>query len=164
MSVLRKILYSYVFLLSLPLWASSSFGDEWILSSDLDDVKVWQLKADPNVTGSLQKKKPLKKLDWSQVGTENFFKGFEKNKIKMLSYIGITEWKAEKYRWKELPTGHELKIEGHYVDSSNKKIAFTEVHHYQELKTIQILQTRPVSTKAKYVEDFFNYINDQVLK
>src|SRR5690606_37208661 len=103
MSIYRKAVYSFVFLISLPIWASSSFAERWILSSELDDVKVWQLKSDPDVTGSLQEKKPSRKLDWSKVGTESFFKDFEKDKIKMLSYIGITEWKAEKYQWKELP-------------------------------------------------------------
>lgn len=164
MSVFRRTLYSFVFLISFPLWASSSFGEDWILSSDLDDVKVWQLKTNTDVTGSWQEKKPSKKLDWSKVGTEDFFKDFEKDKIRMLSYIGITEWKAEKYQWKELPSGHELTIEGHYLDSGHKKIAFTEVYLFQKFKTIQILQTRPISVSAKYAEDFFKYINDQVLK
>jgi len=153
-----------MFLITIPLWASSSFGERWILSSDLDDVKVWQLKANTDVTGSWQEKKPSKKLDWSKVGTEDFFKDFEKGKIKLLSYVGITEWKAEKYQWKELPSGHELKIEGHYLDSGHKKIAFIEVHHFKKSKTIQILQTRPMSTTAKYTEEFFKYINDHVLK
>lgn len=163
MSYIRPNIFLLGFIISVPLWASS-FDKEWSLSSEMDNVKVWQLKADPDVTGSWQEKKPLRKLDWSKVGTNEFFKKFEADKIKMLSFVGIRDWKAEKYEWNKLPLGHELKIQGHYVDVSDKKIAFTELHYFQEQKTIQILQTQPFSSGEQHAEEFFKFINNQIQK
>ena len=161
---IRANIFILGLIISIPLRASSSFDKNWSLSSEMDNVKVWQLKADSDVTGSWQEKKPLKKLDWSKVGTESFFKKFEADKIKMLSFVGIRDWKAHKYQWSKLPLGHELKIEGHYVDATDKKIAFTELHYFQEHKTIQILQTRPWSVAENHAEEFFQFINNQVQK
>lgn len=164
MFIYRPIFSVMISLLSVQLWASTSFDKDWSLTSDSDNVKVWQLNSNPDVTGSWQERSPSKKLDWSKVGSDAFFKALEADKVKMLSFVGISEWKPEQYKWNKHPKGHELKIEGHYLDSQNKKIAFTEVYYFQELKTIQILQTRPFSTSGKFTDDFFTFIKDQLPK
>lgn len=164
MATFFKLTTFIVLIISASLRASTSFEQEWSLTSDTDKVKVWQYKTDSDVTGSWQERTPSKKFDWSKVGSESFFKELEADKIKMLSFLGIQEWNAEHYEWKKYPSGHELIIEGQYLDSQHKKIAFTEVYYFQELKTIQILQTRPLSTPKKLTDDFLSFIKDQLPK
>ena len=116
----------------------------WKLSHNINNVQVWQLESNSDVTGSLEKSK-TKKIDWSQINTQDFFKSIEKKKKEMLFFIGISEWNAHEYKWTTKNDYYELAVKGTYKDSSGKNISFYELHLYKDREKIQILHTRPTS-------------------
>ncbi len=139
---MKKIFISLLFFLSTAAIASPS---GWKLSRDVNGVKVWQLEKNSDVTGSLEKRKTGKKINWLNIKQKDFFKKLEEKKKKMLSFIGISEWKG-KYKWQPKKEHHELLVNGSYRDWSGQKITFAEVHIYRANETIQILHTRPTAT------------------
>lgn len=159
-----KITTSVFILLFFINLAQASFASHWMLSSNIDGVKVWQVKSHPDITGSWQEKIISKKIDWSIQGKESHFKSLEVQKKKMLSFVGISDWQAQKYHWSTHPKGHELNIEGQYTDSSGQKITFKEIHIFAAAKTIQILHTRPSSQKdgQQYSDEFFEFIQQEI--
>ncbi len=138
---MKKVFILLLFFLSTTAIASPS---GWKLSRDVNGVKVWQLEKNSDVTGSLERRKTGKKINWLNIKQKDFFKKLEEKKKKMLSFIGISEWKG-KYKWKPKKDYHELLVNGSYKDWSGQKIIFTEVHIYRTNETIQILHTRPKS-------------------
>ena len=84
----------------------------------------------------------------------------------MLSYMDISDWKADQYNWTSEKNYYQLKIKGSYVDFLNKKILFNEIHFYYPHKTIQILHTRPSSIKngEKYATEITDFLKKRILK
>lgn len=151
-----------------PAWASDPFASNWSIVSEVDGVKVWQHKANPELTGSWQEFPVKKKLDWSPEGKENtqkeYFKSLEDKKKKMLSFIGVTDWTVEQYKWNSPSEGkEELIVEGHYKDSTGKKIYFKELHQFAEDKTTQFLHTRPYDAPdgENRAKEFFDFIKSK---
>lgn len=159
-----KITTSILIFLCFLNSAQASFTSHWTLSSSIDGVKVWQVKSHPDITGSWQERVITKKIDWSTQGKESLFKSLEAQKKKMLSFVGISDWQANRYHWATHPKGHELNIEGQYTDSSGQKITFKEIHIFAADKTIQILHTRPSSQKdgQQYSDEFFEFIQQEI--
>lgn len=130
----------------------------WKLSRDANGVKVWLLKNNSNVTGSLQRRKTLNKNKLGKIKQEDFFKRFENKKRRILSLIGVTNWKATKYDWS--PGTRQLSVEGTYTDSSGLNVTFAEIHIFKNGETVQILHTRPTSLSdgSKYEKEIVDYI------
>lgn len=126
--------------LCMNLYASSS---DWKLAHQADGVKVWQLSSNPDVTGSFEKRELSSSVDWKNISGPDFFKQFEAKKKNLLTFIGISNWKAESYSWKKNEGYFQLIVNGEYVDSSNQKISFSEEHQYYPHYTTQFLHTRP---------------------
>lgn len=163
--VLRFFLYFSLSLFSFSLCYADSFNNDWNLTSNIDGVKVWMLRSNSDVTGSWQEIVGKKSLDWSIVDQKNYFQSFEAKKKKMLSFVGISKWRADHYKWTKNSQWHELNVKGHYQDSSGQEIAFKEVHLFHPGKTIQILHTRPASLKngEEFSKQFFSFIKPEVM-
>lgn len=151
------------FIVTLMLFSSVAFASEWKQTSDMDDVKVWMLKSNPDVTAAFQTSIPKEKIDWSKVDKENFFKKFESDKKRSLGIVGIKEWKATNYKWTKTQDGFELVVEGTYLDPSQQKTSFKETQFYKSQKTYQILNTWPTSVKdgQKLADEFVSNLKKE---
>ncbi|MCY4524266.1 MAG: hypothetical protein OXB84_05970 [Halobacteriovoraceae bacterium] len=116
----------------------------WKLLRD-NGIKVWQLKSNSNVSGSLERKKHQKQTNWSKLKKKSYMKKLEEKKKKVLELIGISDWRTDSHKWKKINNSHLLNITGRYTDSSGQKTAFTEIHIYNSNETIKMLYTRPQS-------------------
>lgn len=141
---MRGFIFLISFFMVSELFASS-LQEEWKLTSNMDDVKVWLLKSNVDVTAAFQTSTPEEKIDWSKVEKENFFKSFEENKRNSLKLMGISNWKATSYKWTKVKNGYELVVLGSYTDSSKQNVSFKETQIYTEDKSYQILNTWPTS-------------------
>lgn len=161
--VLKLIGYFILGLLNISFCYANNFSNQWNLASDIDGVKVWSLKSNSDVTGSWQEVAGKKNLDWSVAGQKGYFQSFEAKKKKMLSFIGISKWKAGHYKWVKKSHWHELNVNGHYQDSSGQEIVFKEVHLFHPDKTIQILHTRPAALKngEELSKQFFSFVKPE---
>jgi hypothetical protein len=137
---------------------------DWKLSRDLNNVKVWSLKNNPDVTASLEKRKNHKAIDWNKVKKTDFFKVYESKKKKILSFVGISRWQASSYSWKKSKSSYQLEVKGTYIDASNIKVKFLELHFYTQKETIQILQTMPLRYRDgdKLSKNIINFIKSEV--
>ena len=113
----------------------------------------------------MQRKRHAKKKDWSQIKKFEYFKSLETKKKKMLSLIGIKNWKANKQKWKKTKSGRELSIVGSYTNSKNEKVSFKELHVFQPTATYQILFTKPAGLKLSknVVPNFFSAVKGMAL-
>lgn len=140
-------------------FVSSSFAsplNEWKLTSNLDNVKVWMLKSNQNVTGALQTSSSNKKINWGNISKDQFFKNFESNKKRTLLLIGVRDWQATSYKWNRVNDAHELVVVGTYIDPGQQKTSFKETQIYKSQRTYQILNTWPtsVSNGEKLADEF----------
>ena len=149
-------------LLLFSFFSTSSFGSltGWKLSRDTENVKVWQLISNSDVTGSLEIRESKKRVKWADIKSESFFEKLKKKKQKILSFIGIRNWIADSYKWDQESDCYVLEVVGSYVDSKGIKTRFRELHLFYPQKTVQILHTRPSDYKKgkKYSEDIIRYI------
>ena len=134
----------------------------WKLSRDTNNVKVWQLVANPNVTGSIEKRDT--EIDWSTIKKKESLEKFKNRRKKILSLIGVYDWKAYEHKWSFKKDFHQLNINGSYRDSFNKKITFSEVHIFKRNQIIQMLHTRPYHMKdgQKLSQDIMEHMKKNI--
>jgi len=151
-----------------PSNARSSFNSftPWRLTHQADDVWLWQLKGDYDVVGTLRTTMKVRSLNWNKIQLGNYFKKFESDKKRFLSLMGISHWKAKKYKWIKRKKYYELKVQGSYTNSSAENINFIEHHLFLKNHTYQILFTSPKRRKIsrKISGHFVNQIKAMVLK
>ena len=111
-------------------------------------VSLWKLKENTKVIITHQSKKRDKKINWNEIHSKEFFSAFEKRKKKFLNIIGVSQWKSTKYQWFKRLNYFELIVNGTYINGSEEKIAFKEIHLFMSKKTEQILLTRPYKEKV----------------
>lgn len=145
------------------LLSSPTFASNWILASDMGGVKVWQHQSSADVTGSFQRIEKKSNFDLLK-DPERYFKAFSAKKIRMLSLIGISEWKAHSYKWTAHPEHQKLEVVGSYQDSQKQLIRFKEVHLIRKNFVDQFLQTYPETQKGGEVlaQDFFQLMQDKM--
>lgn len=143
------------FIISINIHAAPK---DWTLTSNIDGTKTWQLISNTDVTGSLANRKTASPIDWNTTNGEDFFKAFEEKKKKMLSIIGIVDWKVTKHSWIKFKNYNQLEITGSYTDSKKQDISFTEQHLYYPDRTLQMLHTHPKELKnaEKYSKDILD--------
>ncbi len=146
--MIKRSIFVIIFLISTHAFAQA-IGNQWKLSRNENDVKVWQLIKNTDVTGSLQVMEKKQETNWAKISKDTFFKNLEEKKKKTLSLIGVRDWTATNYRWTDTANGPELNISGSYRDSSDTKIEFQEIHLFRKKKTIQILLTKPADYKLE---------------
>jgi len=149
-----------ILVLSLLLPSLSySKNDEWKLTLDKNNVKVFQLKQQESVTGTYQVLKNNRILEISK-DHKKMIKDFSDHKRKTLEFIGIKEWKIKSYEFNGDKKGFVLK--GSYLDTSNTLINFREEHIWKVSKSIQILNTWPSNIKIeeKVITDFIIFIKE----
>jgi hypothetical protein len=116
------------FILSLLSHQACALPKGWVLARHVDDVKIWMLNSNPEITGSERPQElKLEGID---------FEKFEEKKKKLLGLFGVRDWRASSYR----RDGGKLIVLGTYVDSKNRTILFKEIHSPSK----QLLFTRPV--------------------
>jgi hypothetical protein len=143
----------YLFLLALFFSVSSHAQlSGWKLAREANQIKVWLRNTNPEITGTLEIRASKKKIDWSKIQRDSYFKTLEAKKIKLLSFIGITQWHAQETSWREQQGVHYLKITGSYTNSSQEKILFIEEHAFLKDKTVQLLHTRPAELQDQHSE------------
>ena len=159
---MRGFLFLISFFMVSELFASS-IATDWKQTGDMNDVKVWLLKKNVDVTAAFQISTSKEKTDWSKVEAQKFFKSFEENKRNSLSMVGITEWRAENYKWTKVPAGYELVVNGTYVDSQKNKVSFKETQIYTPDKSYQILNSWPTSVRdgAKIADEFVKSLKSE---
>lgn len=159
---MRGFIFLISFFMVSELFASS-LQEEWKLTSNMDDVKVWLLKKNVDVTAAFQTSVPKEKIDWSKVDEEKFFKSFEENKRRSLNIIGISEWKGSSYKWTKVPRGYELIVLGTYTDAQKQKVSFKETQIYTPEKSYQILNTWPSEVKdgVKIADEFVKNLKSE---
>ena len=141
-----------VFLFFAIAFASTSakaqvLPEGWKIIHNIDGIELLEHASNKGIKGSWERRKTRKKIDWSRIDGEKFFKKIEKQKKKLLSIVGISNWKAEHYEWKPYNHLYRLRIDGSYTNSTGESITFTEIHFYSPTQTVQILHTRPSAAK-----------------
>ncbi len=136
------------------VFSSTRFSSYWELRRDTQIVKTWKLKKTKGVYASLTTKKvetkaPLEKKD--------YLENFEKDKVRILSFVGVSNWQSTKINWSVVNGHPALEIHGKYVDRKNEVISFVEFHYFKDEQIIQMLYVAPETfkTQRKYYQSFF---------
>ncbi len=115
------------------------------LVSDLNQTQVWVAKENSLKTISLEIVPSQKKYDIKKFNSDKFVRNLELKKKKMLGFIGVTQWKAESYRW-DAKKGI-LNVRGSYLDAEKRRISFYEIHAFSDQSVKRGLLTWPAKTK-----------------
>ena len=116
---------------------------DWKLDFEESGVSVWRLKSNNEVKGVYHQDPSTPGVNWNQFTSKEVFKKWEEPKKKIMKAIGITDWKADKYKWEKEGKRHRLEISGSYVNRKKKKVYFHEVHYYTAEETLKLLITSP---------------------
>lgn len=158
-----RLVFSFIFIFILLLpFITLAQPSGWKLARDTNGVKVWLLEKNPDITGSLVIRKEQNKINGLIIKGDKLFQDFENKKKKMLTYIGVNDWKASNYEW--FPDKRELFVEGTYRDSYGHLIVFAEIQSFKDEESIQILHTRPLSIidGKKYEQEILSFMKAQV--
>ncbi len=147
-------MFKLIFLILLTLKSLSPLAkpldDLWQLSRQTDNVWIWKHKDNSDVIGTLQSMAKVKPINWQKIKSTKFFKNLIKRKKRMLSLIGITDWKEKSHDWKKKKDYHELVIKGSYLNPKRERVQFIEHHLYFKNKTHQILLTFPKNKNLRF--------------
>ena len=136
----------------------ATFFDLWKLKSNTGVTKTWKLKKSKGVYASLSEESSYNTSEIKKIiGSANYLEEFKKEKIILLSFIGVSDWKINKYKWKKRNGQDVLEVSGSYQDRHKEIIDFVELHYFKKTKIIQMLYVAPkiFDSKSEYVESFF---------
>ena len=125
-------------LLVLLIHATEAVSSQsnWILKRKYGDASIYTSHNKTRLTVKY-------KTATSKKGRKNFsvefVKKLERDKKKLLSLIGIKDWKVDKTQISNQYRAQNIILKGSYVDNSGAKIYFMERHVYFPAKNIQIL-------------------------
>ncbi len=160
-----RILMISVVLMSAILKADDKEIEVWKSIRVVDGTRLWTLKKNPEIIGTLRSKRRNRAVDWSKVDSEHIFKDVAEKKQQALSLIGITHWTPDNYSWKRGDMYHELAIEGTYKNFRFQKIAFWEHHLFGPKETYTILVVSPSDQRPsrEVVENFIVRAKDTII-
>lgn len=141
-----KFLFFFTFLICSHSYAELN---GWKLVRDTKGVRVWISKDNPNITGSMEIRKLIKKIEWTDSARETYFKGLNVKK-NLLAFIGITNWNVQQHSWSQENEIYYLKVIGSYINSAQQEIVFVEEHAFLPDKTVQLLYTKPANLKDSF--------------
>ncbi|MDC1175067.1 hypothetical protein OAT67_06715, partial [Bacteriovoracaceae bacterium] len=152
-----KIFIFLIIFSSLSIVSMAS-QQNWILKRNIDNVKTYKFLNQKNVFGTYQILKQSTQIKQTKLGLKKLIKEISTKKRKTLSYIGISNWKIDRYEFNK--TKNQIIMYGSYKDPSQNIINFREEHKYRETNTIQILITWPSSFKisSQITMDLLNQI------
>ena len=147
-TVYKGLFFVIVLTVSVPVFAQD-YLSSWRLVRQDNNVWVWKLAGTREVIGTFQTKIRAKSIDWTKIKSKSFFLNLKREKQKMLSMIGITNWVVRNSQWRRKKDHYELTLIGSYKNAQNKRISFREVHLFYKRKTHQILLSYPSKTPIK---------------
>lgn len=125
-----------VFLLVNFSCYANSFDSLWELKRDNTVAKVYSAKKQKNTYASAMDKEGV--LNLKILKSKDFLNNLKIDKMKMLSYIGITNWKLSESKWVD----NKLQMKGTYTDKNGQKIVFVEIHLYTKKSYKQLLYSQ----------------------
>lgn len=161
-----KLLVPVSLLLLCSLAFTEPLSSPWLLTRQTGNVWVWKLKGASNVIGIFQTEQRSRPIHWEKIKSKKFFLDLIHKKRKMLSLIGIKEWKVKRSNWKKQKGYRELTMEGSYYNSQNHLIDFKEVHLFYPRKTLQILLSHPRKrlVKTEVASQFIKDVKEMAFK
>ena len=147
-TIYKGLFFVIALIISLPVSAQDS-PSSWRLVRQSNNVWVWKLAGTREVIGTFQTRIRVRSIDWTKIKSKNFFLKLKREKQKMLSMIGITNWVVRNSQWRKKKDHYELTLIGSYKNAQNKLISFREMHLFYKRKTHQILLSYPSKTPIK---------------
>ena len=117
--------------------------DLWIpvVGNANDAVRVYSHKEKKQYKLSIQTTKVYSKK-WKDSKRSDVYKNVISQKKKMLSLLGIKNWRVTSQKWTPTQEVSTLEIKGDYLNSRDKKVEFHEVHEFGLKQKTQYLFTR----------------------
>lgn len=99
---------------------------DWHVSRELGKTTTWKHLSNRSLTASSQKIRSVSKL-YKDSDKTKLIKELADQKRLALSYIGISQWTPDEYKWIH---NNQLRISGTYLDHKGVKVSFIELHEY----------------------------------
>lgn len=136
--------FLFVILFSL----TSSFALEidphvWEQTQDSKDLQLYRSKEIKGYYLSV-KKSEVKNSHWQDADATRIIKEHSKTKVKMLSFLGIKNWKLDSHKWSPSKEESTLELLGTYTNKSGQKVEFKEVHIFNSNFKTQYLYTKVI--------------------
>ncbi len=119
----------------------------WQLIRYANGVASYKNAQKPEVRATRIEKEGLKKSKFDALGTQEFVREMEESKRKLLTFIGVKDWKVDQIQTSKEKSETVIKMHGSYIDSASEKTGFVEIHRYSADKTVQMLYIQPLSKK-----------------
>ena len=125
------------------MYSNMSFA-QWTLKRKYSDTSIYVSEHSTRLTVNYRTTVPKEKQF-----SEDLIKQIEKEKRKLLSLVGIREWKVTKSRVYKNKGQTRVKLFGSYLDHSGVKIYFFEYHFYTASKKLHLLLTNTSQAALK---------------
>ena len=134
-------------------------SSEWVISNASGVSTLYVAKSEKRIKGSTRSSDRV-------IRPEKFLSTKFREKLvlkrkKMLTLMGVKEWKLEKQIWQD----RKVLFKGSYRDVDNKVVHFLEVHDYHDTGYTQALLTGTevkIDEKHKLAKSFFKVLGLKV--
>ena len=121
--------------LNLFIFSQFCFAN-WSLHRRYDDISIYKSKKGTRLTLSSRSTKTKDKKF-----TKAFLEEIKKDKEKMLTMIGVKDWRIATTKVETKDGVTKVRLQGSYYDTTKQRIHFIEYHYYSNDKKLQLLLT-----------------------